>query len=193
MFSVRDRKLLMQRIQELGETEHEQIFKMLTAEGIDHTRNCNGVFFNLSAVPDELVSKVSNFVAFCHSNKTDLDEYDKRLNECKYNNVHNNCDGGTTTTTIVAASPPRPAAAAVVRTRGLEGPAPAKTPAAPSSLDDAGRAWDAASLDKKAENAKFVQAKKKYAKRRGPDKKVDATVDLTTNTLVAEPYLVLYS
>jgi hypothetical protein len=34
---------------------------------------------------DTIIEEIDKFVNFCHSNKIDLDEYDKRLNECKVN------------------------------------------------------------------------------------------------------------
>jgi hypothetical protein len=73
----------MQRTQELGPTEHEEIFKILRSHNIDHTQNNNGVFVNLNRVPDATIHEVQRFVDFCFDNKQDLDEYDKRLNECK--------------------------------------------------------------------------------------------------------------
>ena len=77
------RRTLIRRTQELGPTEHGEIFKILTFHGIDHTQNSNGIFVNLSRVPDEVLDKVQRFVEYCVENKHDLDEYDKRLNECK--------------------------------------------------------------------------------------------------------------
>jgi hypothetical protein len=207
----------MHRIQELGETEHKEIFNILSAGGIDHTRNSNGVFLNLTTVPDELVRTVHQFVTFCHSNKASLDEYDKLLNECKYSHHHNGyaykpTDGEETggdeaPLSSVAGnvedafsaefsrgelSPQIPQQASCEPTAGAADGSPPGNVAtqlpASVALADAGRLWDAASLDKKAENAKFAQAKKKYAKRRVPDKKADALSDLTSNTLKPEPY-----
>jgi len=203
----------MHRIQELGETEHKEIFNILSAGGIDHTRNSNGVFLNLTTVPDELVRTVHQFVTFCHSNKASLDEYDKLLNECKYSHHHNGYaskptdgeeTGGDEAPLSFVAGNVEDAYSAKESSR-VELPQASCEPTAgaadssppgnvathlPASvaLADAGRMWDAASLDKKAENAKFAQAKKKYAKRRVPDKKADALSDLTSNTLKPEPY-----
>jgi hypothetical protein len=83
-FTPRERKLLSQRVQDLGPTEHQQIFEMLQAHGVKYMENNNGCFVNIStAVPDELLREVERFVAFCIANKSSLDEYDKNLNECK--------------------------------------------------------------------------------------------------------------
>lgn len=77
------RKALTHRIHGLGPTEHEEIFKILKAAGVNHTQNQNGVFINLSSVDDAVVDRIRAFVEFCYENKRKLDEYDKRLNECK--------------------------------------------------------------------------------------------------------------
>lgn len=82
-FTLRERRLLVQQVQELGPTEHEEIYNLLNGAGLDHMRNRNGVFFNLTNVPDELMHRLQTFVTFCITNKTRLDEYDKLLNERK--------------------------------------------------------------------------------------------------------------
>jgi hypothetical protein len=78
-YTIRERKLLMQKVQDLGETEHEEIFKILK-DHVDFTKNNNGIFVNLTSMPDTLVHRLSTFVTFCVSNKVDLEEYDKKLN-----------------------------------------------------------------------------------------------------------------
>ena len=83
-YTVRDRQILTQRIGELGSTEHMEIYGIITQHGIEHTRNKNGVFVNMSTLPNDVVHTIHQFVSFCHDNKIVLDEYDKRLNECKF-------------------------------------------------------------------------------------------------------------
>ena len=80
------RKSLLEQISSLSSTEHGEIFKMLRNHGINFTQNKNGIFFNLTALDDSLVEEIYNFVSYCVSNKKQLDEYDKKLNECKLNN-----------------------------------------------------------------------------------------------------------
>jgi hypothetical protein len=79
----RERQLLMQRVQELGSTEHEEIYNIIQKHGVGFMENNNGLFVNLSSVSDEVLRKIQEFVAFCMANKSSLDEYDKNLNECK--------------------------------------------------------------------------------------------------------------
>jgi hypothetical protein len=47
----------------------------------------NGVFMD-AHITSEDYQRIVAFVAFCYDNKTSLDEYDKKLNECK-TRMHN--------------------------------------------------------------------------------------------------------
>lgn len=82
----RRKKVLFDKINNLGPTEHMEIFKILKDNGIHFTENTNGVFFNLTTLSDEVLTKVGEFVEYCCDNKKELDEYDQRLQECKFNN-----------------------------------------------------------------------------------------------------------
>lgn len=79
----RIRKLILDKVRLLGPTEHQEIFQMLQTHGIAHSSNSNGVFINLSTVPDDVLATVKAFVDYCADNKKTLDEYEKRLQECK--------------------------------------------------------------------------------------------------------------
>lgn len=81
------KKTLFEMINSLSSTEHEEVFKIIKEHGVNFSRNKNGIFFSISNISDEIVGKIDEFVHFCVSNKKDLDEYDKKLNECK---LHNN-------------------------------------------------------------------------------------------------------
>lgn len=82
----RIKKHLIDKIANLSSTEHMEIFKMLREAGVPFTQNSNGVFINFRSVTEGVISEIDKFVTFCFENKKDLDEYDKRLNECKLNN-----------------------------------------------------------------------------------------------------------
>lgn len=77
------RKLILDKVRLLGTTEHKEIFALLQAHNIAFSSNSNGVFINLSTVPDDVLATVKAFVDYCAMNKTGLDEYEKRLQECK--------------------------------------------------------------------------------------------------------------
>lgn len=82
----RRKKVLFDKINNLGPTEHMEIFKILKDHDIHYTENANGVFFNLTTLTEDIFEKVGEFVEYCCDNKKELDEYDQRLQECKYNN-----------------------------------------------------------------------------------------------------------
>ena len=88
-YNNRVRKQILSKILILTETEHQEIFKILRNVNIPYTQNCNGVFFNFSLVPNNIVQTIDEFVDFCLENKKELDEYDKRINECKINKNYN--------------------------------------------------------------------------------------------------------
>jgi hypothetical protein len=204
--TVRDRKLLMQRIQELGATEHEEIFKMFQARDVEYTRNSNGIFVNLTAVPDDLVRQMRRFVDFCMENKSSLDEYDKRLNECKYNQNYEYCMQGVSSDAVAVAAASAASAdlgdvaeASVCVTGGGATPPAAREVAAavavapPTDEYASGPGLDRAAMEKKLEHAKYAAAKKRYAKRRVQEKKASANVtnvdDVNTNDLFPEPVM----
>lgn len=89
-YSNKFRKILFDKISNLSTTEHEEIFKMVKSNDISFTQNKNGIFFNISTIDDCVIEEIDNFVTYCMSNKTILDEYDKKLNECKINNNFDN-------------------------------------------------------------------------------------------------------
>lgn len=90
------KKSLYERICLLSKTEHEEIYKILkvynmsNVQRINFSYNKNGIFFNLSGIEDSLFEQLENFVNYCINNQKDLDDYDKKINECKINNNFNN-------------------------------------------------------------------------------------------------------
>ena len=84
------KRQLSDKINSLGSTEHIEIFKILQEHGVPHSENNNGVFFNLTTLDEGILKRIHDFVNYCYENKTELDEYDKRLKECKFrNNITN--------------------------------------------------------------------------------------------------------
>lgn len=91
-YNNKSRKVLFEKINLMTKTEHEEIFKIIRDKNADlnYSKNKNGVFLNLSSLSDETIHDVNNFVTYCINNKKELDEYDKKINECKINNSLNN-------------------------------------------------------------------------------------------------------
>lgn len=85
-YTNKQRKALFDRINSLSSTEHEEILKIVKNYNATYSQNKNGIFFNLSGLSDDAVGEIDNFVNYCISNKKELDEYDKIINECKMSN-----------------------------------------------------------------------------------------------------------
>jgi hypothetical protein len=77
----KEKRKLCEMIQSLSQTEHDEIFKFI--KSYSYTQNNNGIFINFSCIDEKDYKKIKDFVSFCYDNKESLDEYDKRLNECK--------------------------------------------------------------------------------------------------------------
>jgi hypothetical protein len=88
------RKLLCERTQLLGRTEHEEIFKILRRHGIPYSYNSVVVLIDLSSVDDAIIDEIRAAVDYCFENKQELDEYDKRLHACKLSNNFDSLVGG---------------------------------------------------------------------------------------------------
>ena len=77
---------LPDKISRLTATAHNEIFKIMKQHNINFSQNKNGVFSVLKDIPSDVLVEINNFVNFCIENNRDLDEYDKRMNECKISN-----------------------------------------------------------------------------------------------------------
>lgn len=65
--AVRDigrRKRLADKVSEMGPTEHEQILRILHSNGIRYTRNNNGVFCDITRVPDNVLDVIEKFIGY---------------------------------------------------------------------------------------------------------------------------------
>lgn len=80
------KRAILEKINVLSSTEHEEILKIVKRHDVSFSQNKNGVFFNLSMLSDTIIQEIDNFVTYCISNKKELDEYDKIINQCKMNN-----------------------------------------------------------------------------------------------------------
>lgn len=85
------RKVLFEKINGMTRTEHEEIFKIIkdNNKNMTFSKNKNGIFFNLSTLYEKTIDEINKFVNYCISHKQELDEYDKKINECKINNTFN--------------------------------------------------------------------------------------------------------
>lgn len=95
-YSNRYRKGLMNVIGGLSSTAHEEIFRMVTESGVNHTKNKHGIHVNLSLVDDHVIGRISAFVDYCVDKDRELQEYTEKLQEYRlhrrydYESIDNN-------------------------------------------------------------------------------------------------------
>lgn len=69
-------KRVVNAIRDLSKTETDELFKLLYKEHCEFTQNNNGIFFNLTWVSEETMSKIEQFIEFCNQSKTELIRYE---------------------------------------------------------------------------------------------------------------------
>jgi len=174
-YTTRCKKALVQKIQTLDNTDHEEIFAKLKAHGIPHSQNTNGAFVNLTFVPCAVIAEIEAFVDYCTKNQRALDEYDMKLNACKlhqkYDTLLSIHDTSAAETDDTTTTPDEASASADVPPVREEDDAEKK----PSAVEDQERrraaeeeeAASIAAANPKKVSTKFVAAKKKFAKKKG--------------------------
>lgn len=202
-YTIKEKKYLLEKVARLTHTEHEEIFKIIKMAGTSFTQNKNGLFINLSQMDVETLEKIDNFVEFCLRNKKELDEYDKRIIECKMTNSfdmlassphHPSGEQGYNNTNTNTLSERKQLTSLI----GVSASNPVKEDwhkVIQQSKEDKKIAMFVNHLEesidrvqKKKGNMKFANAKKKYARKVGATDKVDLM-----NVLEEEPYLCMRS
>jgi hypothetical protein len=174
MITNKQKKNLLLDINNLSKTEHDEIYRILLNEDkISFSKNKNGVFFNLSNIDDEMFIKLENFVRYCMTNKKDLDDYDKKINECKMNGGHIQLNLNTLPKDTL--EPVKEDWNTIVDPKSIQ---------RLSTYIE--KIMDSKEKSVKRTNVKFNNAKKKYAKRVIQDKKFDKTF----KDLEAEDYMI---
>lgn len=69
-------KKLVSAVENISQNEMEEIFKMIHNYGCNYTRNNNGLFVNLTWIPEELLIKLEKYVNFCSRSQTELKKYE---------------------------------------------------------------------------------------------------------------------
>ena len=54
-------------------TEQREIFNLLTSAGAEYSKNVNGCFFDITAVPDAVIERIEGFIRFCCDSNLILD------------------------------------------------------------------------------------------------------------------------
>lgn len=67
---------LVEAIQQLNATEYEELFKLLYENKCEYTQNNNGIFLNLSWLPEAMISKLELFIKFCKASRREIQHYE---------------------------------------------------------------------------------------------------------------------
>jgi len=172
----RRKKQLRDKINKLSFTEHEEIFKILRNKSCNFTQNKNGTFFDISNIEEETFSTVEQFVDFCICNKKELDEYDKKINECKISNNFDKLQSIPLTEVINSEESTDNWQALLADVKNND-----KISAFVNLLENN---FDKLSIKKT--NTKFLNTKKKYSKKFVIERKGEADLQ---NMLIAEYYV----
>ena len=63
------RKKLSEKIELLGSIEHGEIFRKLKMRNLGYTQNSNGIFFDITEVPGDVIDDLVSFVDHCIENQ----------------------------------------------------------------------------------------------------------------------------
>jgi hypothetical protein len=61
-------KTLREKINNLEEYEHIEIFKILRKNNIKYTENNNGVFINMNKLSEKSIEDIESFISFINNN-----------------------------------------------------------------------------------------------------------------------------
>lgn len=73
-------KDLRKRILKLHENEYSEILKIIVNNNCKYSENNNGVFINMSKLPEKVIKEIENILLFCEENKLRLQEDLKNRN-----------------------------------------------------------------------------------------------------------------
>jgi len=74
VFSIKDKKILIEDISKLNKVEYVEIYKIFNDDGIKYTENANGIFINISKTPDKTLYKIKSFIDFYKKNNERLNK-----------------------------------------------------------------------------------------------------------------------
>ncbi len=73
------RKRMLSELKNLVKSEQEQVFLILKKHKLDYSENSNGVFFDLSRIPNEPFEEIQKFLEFCQANRTEFEARNKQM------------------------------------------------------------------------------------------------------------------
>lgn len=80
-----ERKQFLEELKKLVKSEQEQIFTILKKYKVDYSENSNGVFFDLSKVPQAPFEEMKKFLVFCQANRSEFEARDREMEISRMN------------------------------------------------------------------------------------------------------------
>ena len=73
-----ERKVFLEELKTLVKSEQEEMFRIIKAEKIEYSENSNGIFFDVSSIPDSIFEKMKQFMEFCRKNRADFADREEK-------------------------------------------------------------------------------------------------------------------
>jgi hypothetical protein len=77
------RRKIWETIKTLVKSEQEELYRILKRGNFEVTENTNGVFFDLSKLPQPLFEQIVKFIEFCTQNRVRFEERDKEMDSLR--------------------------------------------------------------------------------------------------------------
>jgi hypothetical protein len=72
-----ERKACLEEIKQLSKEQYEALYMVLKQNQIPHTENSNGIFFDLTSLPQQQFTKIKQFLQLC--SKQNLSEQERTM------------------------------------------------------------------------------------------------------------------
>lgn len=181
---VRQKRLLVDAVKKLSSTEHNEVFKLLKARGVQYTENGNGVWCDLHAVHHAIIDDVCKLVEFYSSNKQQLDEFEQRMADAKIKNrLFFDVHGGTVFDMPIHRDGEEDADAldAMLSNYDRQAKKAVMAPSAPAGPTSA----TPAAAKKKNTTVRYMLAKKRFGKRSAAARAVDVNDELLSDQITS--------
>jgi len=80
VYTHTEKKLLVKRIEDI-KIKKCYIFKIIHADDFKYIKKENGIFFNLTELPDEILNKIDNIVKYYENKKNNIEFANKSMTE----------------------------------------------------------------------------------------------------------------
>jgi hypothetical protein len=80
-----ERRIFLEELKRLVIVEQEEIFRILKKNKCEYSENSNGVFFDVSRIPNEVFSEMKSFLTFCQANRKNFEIRDREMEDSRLN------------------------------------------------------------------------------------------------------------